>query len=165
MRVGRLGFGVIAVAAFTVTACGSNSSAPATVTVTASSTQASAPSSTQANAPKPTQLSGMQEYQSVQALADDLTRFGHPCTVAPFNNDFAVQAGQCTTDVGELVLSLYLSQEKLDNQLDFVRSLARSSGSDYGWLVGEGWAIECGTRAACEALQSGIGGDVAAPIR
>ncbi len=146
----RVVLGLLAVigAMLASVACGSNSSSPVTVTPSAAQT---------------TELSGKQEYQSVQALADDLTKFGHSCSPAPVNNDFAVQAGKCSTDVGELRLSIYDSQPSLEAQLQFVKSNFTISGSDYGWLVGNRWSIDCGTRSACETLQANLGGKVAAP--
>jgi hypothetical protein len=79
MRIGR---GVLALAAVAVAleACGSQSSDRETVTVTASSAQL-------------TKLSGMQEYQSAQAVADDLPRYGHACVLAPMENGFVVDGG------------------------------------------------------------------------
>ena len=149
MRIGR---GVLGMAAsmLAVVACGSQSADRETVTVTPTSTQ-------------PTKLSGMQEYQSAQAIADALSEFGHACTLAPFKNDFAVNAGQCTTDLGELHMSVYLSQSELDKQLDFVKDLGKSAAyQPYGWLVGSRWSIDCGNRAACEKIQASLGGNVVA---
>ncbi len=150
----RIWCGVLALAAvaFASAACGSQSSDRETVTVTPSSAQ-------------PTKLSGMQEYQSAQAIADDLTRFGHTCALAPFNNGFAVDGGQCTTDVGQLKLSVYLTQSKLDEQLQFVKDyVGRTLQQPYGWLVGSRWSIDCGNRAACETIKADLGGSVSANV-
>jgi hypothetical protein len=57
---------------------------------------------------QPTKLSEMQKYQSAQAL-DDLTKYGHVCTLTPMKNDFAVDAGQCATDIGQLKRSVSLT--------------------------------------------------------
>lgn len=148
MRIGRV---VIATVTLVVAACGSQSSNPATVTVTPSSTQ-------------PTKLSGLQEYPSAQALADDLTKHGHTCSMTPMRGGmYDVDGGKCYIDGKETILGIYASQSQIDAQLG-VNDLFKQFNLDYGWLAGKNWAINCGSRAACEKIQADLGGSVTAPI-
>jgi hypothetical protein len=142
----RIGFAVLTAAVLTLAACGpSQSSTPAK------------PSSAQ-----PTKESGLQEYQSAQQLADDLTKYGHTCVLTPTQNDFAADAGECTTDVGPLALSVYYRQDRLHEQLHLVAEVNRNK--DYGWLVGTNWSIDCGSRATAEKIHAEMGGSITSPI-
>ncbi len=140
---------VVAATVLSVAACGSEPSPPATATTTPSSAG-------------PAKLSGLQEYQSAQAIADDLARFGHTCVLTLGSNGFAIDSGKCASDVGPLQLSVYGSQEKMHDQLSFVSGYLGRVGKQYGWLSGTSWAIDCGSRAVCERLQADLGGSITA---
>ncbi|MGB5151173.1 MAG: hypothetical protein WBN99_14770 [Mycobacterium sp.] len=162
MRLGQLVFGVAAVIpVFALAACGSNTSAPATVTVTASSAQESA--ATNSTAPSesaaPTKLSGLQEYASAQALADDLTKYGHTCNFTPTTGaQNAVDSGNCYVNGTQMILGIYADQSKIDAQITFVEDVLGNNNVDYGMLAGKNWTINCGSRAACEDIQADLGG-------
>jgi hypothetical protein len=142
---------MLAVTALLCALCGSHSSNQATVTVTPSSAQ-------------PSKESGLQEYQSAQQLADDLTRHGHPCNMIPQGGSFyAVDGGKCYIDGKETLLGIYASQSQIDQQLGINELLAKA-GLDYGWLTGKNWAINCGSRDACEKIAADLGGSITAPI-
>ena len=148
----RIGLVALAAAALALAACGSQSSDKETVTVTPSSAQ-------------PTKLSGLQEYPSAQALADDLTKHGHTCNMTPKGGSlYAVDGGISDIDGRETILGIYASQSQMDAQLQMVLGLFQSADMDYGWLAGKNWMINCGSRAPCEAIQADLGGSVTAPL-
>jgi hypothetical protein len=136
----RVGFGVFAAAVLALAACGSSQSST------------------------PSKESGLQEYQSSQALADDLTKHGHTCNMAPEGgSNYAVDGGKCTIDGTEMILGIYASQSQIDAQLS-LSGIFESAHLDYGWLAGKNWVINCESRAACEKIGADLGGSVVAPV-
>src|SRR6516225_10478139 len=147
----RIGCGLLALAAaLALAACGSHSSNREKVTVTASS------------AP-PTKLSGLQEYPSAQALADDLTKRGHTCNMTQMSGrTYAVDGGKCYIDGTEMILGVYASQSEIDAQLS-ISGAFENAQLDYGWLAGKNWTIDCHSRSACQKIQADLGGSITAP--
>ncbi|OBB15186.1 hypothetical protein A5761_13780 [Mycolicibacterium setense] len=136
-------------AALTTAACGgASSSIPSTVTVTASATQS-------------TKESGQQEYPSVQALAIDLTKYGHRCVVTPRGPaQNATESGECWIDGKEAILTIYPNQAGVDQYLEMIHGIMDLGSDPYGWLVGNKWIINCGNREFCETLAASLGGTV-----
>jgi hypothetical protein len=145
----RLIIGVLGcVATATLTACGASQTSSSE---TASSTQ-------------PTKLSGLQEYQSIQEVADDLTRHGHACTdVTPERGAYyyPVEGGRCTIDGKVMLIAIYTSESQVDAQLATFEEF-REAGLEYGFLAGKNWTVNCGARAECEKLQRDLGGRIVA---
>ncbi|MGY4646429.1 hypothetical protein [Mycobacterium sp. URHB0021] len=112
---------------------------------------------------QPTKLSGLQAYQSVQELADDLTRHGHTCTdVTPEKAAYyPVDIGKCTIDGKVILLSIYASEAQVDAQLKEF-DLLQPAGVEYGELAGKNWSLNCQTRSYCEKLQGDMGGRIVA---
>lgn len=136
-----------------VAGCGSTGGAPTGATGTTSVPAATA------------RLSGLQEYQSIQAMADDLAKHGHPCTdLTPLGGgSFNVDGAKCTIDGEVMVLELYTSQSQIDAQLKVLNSF-RENHLDFGWLSGKNWTINCGTRPLCEKVQADMGGSIVAAL-
>jgi hypothetical protein len=137
---------IVVLAAFALAACGgAGSSAKQTVTVTASST-------------KP---SGQQEYSSVQALADDLTKHGYTCAMKPrgSGSDGSV-SGECWILRKQMILVIYPNQAAVNDYLRMIHSIVDLGNDPFGWLVGNKWIVNCGERAACQAIQDSLGGTV-----
>src|ERR1700738_3517301 len=75
--------------------------------------------------------SGLQEYGSVNAFGDDLTKHGHPCAVTPLGAGVdAVQSGSCYIDGHQMVLSLYTSQSQIDDYFSAVVPVFSNVGLD-----------------------------------
>jgi hypothetical protein len=130
---------------------GSQGSKTSTVTVTSST--------------EPTKRSGLEEYPSAQALADDLTKHGHTCNMTPRGGDmFWVDSGECDIDGKQMILGIYTGQSQIDAHLQFVIPAFEHAHMDYGWLVGKNWTVDCGSRATCQKLQADLGGRITAPL-
>lgn len=110
-------------------------------------------------------LSGLQEYQTIQAMADDLAKHGHPCTELTQlgGGFFNVDGAKCTIDGEVMILELYTSQSQIDAQLKVLDSF-RENHLDFGWLAGKNWTINCGTRPVCEKVQDDMGGSIVAAL-
>ena len=149
-RTHRLAGAVLAFAAFAA-ACGSQETdGPETVS-SAATTQ-------------PTKLSGLQEYQSIQAMADELNRFGQSCIIKPLGGFvYPVDSGSCEAYGRTVVLAIYASQERLDEQVQTF-DLFREAGLDYGILAGKNWTIDCGTRPVCDKIHDDMGGSISAAL-
>lgn len=145
----RIRLAVLATATLALAACGSSQT-----------TSPAKPSSAE-----PTKESGLQEYPSAQALADDLTKHGHTCNMTPTGGSlYSVDGGKCTLDGKEIVLGIYTNQSQINANLAAVNGTFARFGLDYGWLTGKNWAINCGSRAACEKIGADLGGSVVAPV-
>jgi hypothetical protein len=130
---------------------GSQGSKTSTVTVTSST--------------EPTKHSGLQEYPSAQALADDLTKHGHTCNMTPRGGGmFSVDSGDCDIDGKQMILDIYTGQSQIDAHLQFVIPAFEHAHMDYGWLVGKNWTVNCGSRATCQKLQADLGGRITTPL-
>jgi hypothetical protein len=150
----RIIVGLLACAAMMILAAfaGAQSSSPETVSVTSRSAE-------------PTTPPGLQEYQTIQELADDLTRHGHTCDVTPMGwVNHNVTRGKCTVDGIVVLLSLFTSQSEIDAQLAEFESLFEAIGLDFGFLVGKNWTINCRSRTPCEKLHEDLGGSVVAAL-
>ena len=144
----RIGFGMLIFAALAVAGCGSNASSPAS-----------------GFAAQPTKPAGLQEYPAAQALADDVTKYGHSCSMTPEGGGMnSVDSGRCCINGTEMVLGIYASQPQIDKQIAFVEEVLGGNNVDYGMLADKNWTINCGSRAACEAVQADLGGSVSAPF-
>ena len=143
----------LATAALALSGCASTAGTPTSGTATTSSNVTTA------------KLSGLQEYQTIQAMADDLAKHGHPCTeLIPLGGgSFNVDGGKCTIDGEVMVLGLYTSQSQIDAQLKVLDAF-RENHLDFGWLSGKNWTINCGTRPLCEKVQADMGGSIVAAL-
>jgi hypothetical protein len=117
-------------------------------------------------AAEPTKLTGLQEYPSAQALADDLTKHGHKCDMEQLRGGMnSTDSGRCYVNGKEMILAIYTSQSQIDKQLAFDEDFYRMGKfTEYGTLVGKNWTINCGSRAACTELQKDLGGSITAPL-
>ncbi|WP_156452443.1 hypothetical protein [Mycobacterium gordonae] len=151
----RIALGFCAAALLAVAACGSSqSSSPATVTVTSNSTQ-----------PTVAKRSGTQEYQSVRELAEDLVKHGYTCDLQEMGGGrFSLDGGQCAVGGENMILGIYASQSQIDAQVRMANGVMESLGLDYGWLTGKNWAINCSGRVWCEYVAAGLGGSIIAPF-
>ncbi|MCF6389785.1 hypothetical protein L2K20_22655 [Mycobacterium sp. MBM] len=97
-------------------------------------------------------------------MADELNRFGQSCTVKPLGGFvYPVDSGSCEAYGRTLVLAIYASQERLDEQVKTF-DLFREAGLDYGILAGKNWTIDCGTRPVCDRIHDDIGGSISAAL-
>lgn len=108
---------------------------------------------------------GQQVYADAQGLAEDITKYGHACVVAPSTaaDDYAASTGQCETDIGTLQLKTYPNAGVLAEQLSYVNKMGAYTPGKIFWVSGSTWAVVCPTGAACESIQSGLGGIITAP--
>ena len=112
--------------------------------------------------------SGTQQYDSAQAIADDLTAAGIDCD--NFTKDastrYSTDAGRCTIDNHEVVLSIFASDDlQEDNIADFV-GVFEPVKMEYGLLVGAKWMINCGDTKAtdiCKDVKAQLGGRIVTP--
>jgi hypothetical protein len=157
---------VVALMIFAGRACGHTTTSSTTTSTStpaprtwAAPTTPTAPTTSPQPPPK---LDGQQEYKSAQQIADDLTIRGHRCDMSDDGpGDYVVGAGRCYLGGStgpEIVLTVYSSQSRID---DFFASTVTKSHT-YAWLVGNKWAINCGTSALCSELQADIGGSITA---
>ncbi|UYF92427.1 hypothetical protein OCS65_18275 [Rhodococcus aetherivorans] len=111
---------------------------------------------------EPEKLSGMQEYESIEAMVDDFGERGLNCDITMDKNTrYATEAGRCQMLDTEMVLSIFSDTRQMDNQRGTNQLLA-SAGIDYGLLIGANWTVNCGSEADCEAVKAKIGGRIEA---
>ncbi|WP_141564221.1 hypothetical protein [Mycolicibacterium palauense] len=97
-------------------------------------------------------------------MADELNRFGQSCTVKPLGGGvYPVDTGSCEAYGRTVVLAIYASQERLDEQVKTF-DLFRQAGLDYGILAGKNWTIDCGTRPVCDKIHDDMGGSISAAL-
>ncbi|MEU0497877.1 hypothetical protein [Mycobacterium sp. NPDC006124] len=97
-------------------------------------------------------------------MADELNRFGQSCTVKPLGGFvYPVDTGSCEAYGRTVVLAIYASQDRLDEQVKTF-DLFREAGLDYGILAGKNWTIDCGTRPVCDEIHDDMGGSISAAL-
>lgn len=72
----------------------------------------------------------------------------------------AEDAGECWIGGKEMILSIYPNQSEVYGYLQMIHTISDAGHAPYGWLVGNKWIINCGSRAACEPLQASLGGNI-----
>lgn len=121
------------------------------------------------------QRSGLQTYETIEELYDDIIASGVECgplrkddspavAIAQARCTIATQPNEDAEDNEELVFSLHTSQEERDNQAsiltDGLASIA-DDGSKYFVLAGGNWLVNAGRKEALVApLRSRLGGKV-----
>jgi hypothetical protein len=59
-----------------------------------------------------------------------------------------------------MILTIYPSQAKVYGYLAMIHSIVDVGDNSFGWLIGNKWIINCGSRGACETIQNGLGGTI-----
>ncbi|MGR6028938.1 hypothetical protein ACS7JX_18820 [Rhodococcus erythropolis] len=112
--------------------------------------------------------SGTQQYDSAQAIADDLTAAGITCE--NFTKDkstrYSTDAGRCTIDGHEMVLSIFTSDDLQEENIASFVGAFEPVKMEYGLLVGSKWMINCGDTKAtniCTDVKAQLGGRIVKP--
>lgn len=112
--------------------------------------------------------SGTQQYDSAQAIADDLAAAGITCE--NFTKDkstrYSTDAGRCTIDGHEIVLSIFTSDELQEENIANLVGTFEPVEIEYGLLIGSKWMINCGDTKAtniCTDVKAQLGGRIVKP--
>lgn len=113
-------------------------------------------------------LSGAQQYDSAQAIADDLAAAEITCE--NFTKDkstrYSTDAGRCTIDGHEIVLSIFTSDDLQEENIANLVGTFEPVKIEYGLLVGSKWMINCGDTKAtniCTDVKAQLGGRIVKP--
>ncbi|MDV6277635.1 hypothetical protein R3Q06_29515 [Rhodococcus erythropolis] len=109
-----------------------------------------------------------QQYESVEAIADDLAAAGIACggLTRDASTTYSTDAGRCFIDGREIVLSTFASDSRQEENIARLAGPFESIGLEYGFPVGSKWMINCGdtnTKNICTDMKAQLGGRIVKP--
>lgn len=112
--------------------------------------------------------SGAQQYHSAKEIADDLAVAGFDCErfVRDASTEYSVDAGRCYVEGREVVLSIFASDSRQEENIASLVGTFEQIGLQYGFLVGSKWMINCGDTTAtrlCSEMKIQLGGRIVKP--
>lgn len=113
-------------------------------------------------------LSGLQEYETPDQIASDLTEGGFACErfERQTGSMNAASSGNCWWSGGagseqEIILMIFNSDANKEEQADLLRDMGAVFGIEdweYGFVEGGNWMVNCGNRDACDGVAGALGG-------
>ena len=112
--------------------------------------------------------SGTQQYESAQAIADDLKAAGLTCENLTINETsrYASQAATCQIKGEDIILSVFNSDTDLADNISAFESMLKPVKMEYGLVSGSKWMINCGDTTEnenCMEIKAQLGGKLIKP--